>query len=186
MKIRRINRAIHRDLGYFFFGMCIIYGLSGIALNHRHQWNPSYIVTQKSFGLQPPGEDITQTEEMALHFLAQLDREEELKTSLKRGDNLRIFIDNGSVTVNIFTGEGELETVRRRPVFREVNFLHYNTPRKLWTWFSDLFAAGLIILAFTGLFILKGKKGITGRGAWLTGAGIAVPLAMLMLYFTGW
>lgn len=185
MKFRRINRAVHRDLGYFFFGMCIIYGLSGIALNHRHHWNPSYIITQETFRLTPPGEDVADNADMAMHFLEQLDREDEFRTSLRSGDNLRIFIRNGSVTVNRYTGEGDLETIRPRPVFREVNFLHYNTPRRLWTWFSDLYAGGLIVLAFTGLFILQGKNGITRRGAWLTGAGIIIPLALLFYYLNG-
>ena len=185
MKLRRINRAVHRDLGYFFFGMCIIYGLSGIALNQRHQWNPSYIITQETFRLTPPAEDVEGYTEMAMHFLEQLDRKDEFRTSLRSGDNLRIFIRNGSVTVNRYTGEGDLETIRPRPVFREVNFLHYNTPRRLWTWFSDLYAGGLIVLAFTGLFVLKGKNGITRRGAWLTGAGIIIPLALLFYYLNG-
>ena len=73
------------------------------------------------------------------------------------------------------TGEGLLEHARRRTVFFEVNYLHYNTPKNLWTWFSDIFAGALILLAISGLFILKGKKGITGRGAWLTAAGLIIP-----------
>ena len=182
MKIRKINRAIHRDLGYFFFGMCIIYGLSGIALNHRHQWNPNYIITQKSFTLTPPGEAVDDNRELAMHFLEQLERGDEFRTALRSGDNIRIFIRNGNVTVNMFTGQGELETIRPRPVFRQVNYLHYNTPRRLWTWFSDLYAGGLIILAFTGLFILRGKNGITRRGAWITSAGIIIPLVLLYYY----
>ncbi len=185
MKLRKLNRAIHRDLGYFFFGMCIIYGLSGIALNHRHHWNPSYIVTQKSFSLKPPGEEITDNRDMAMHFLEQLDREDEFRTSLRSGDNLRVFIRDGNMTINMYSGEGSLETIRPRPVFRQVNFLHYNTPRRLWTWFADFYAGGLILMAVTGLFILRGKNGITGRGAWLTGAGILIPLALLFYYLNG-
>ncbi len=185
MKIRKINRAVHRDLGYFFFGMCIIYGVSGIALNHRHQWNPNYIITQKSIQLAPPHEEITDNRELAMHFLEQMEREGEFRTSLRSGDNLRIFITHGNVTVNLSSGSAELETVRPRPVFREMNFLHYNTPKKLWTWFSDMYAGGLIILAFTGLFILRGKNGITRRGAWLTGAGIIIPLVLLFYYLNG-
>jgi hypothetical protein len=42
--------------------------------------------------------------------------------------------------------------------------MHLNHPKKLWTWMADIYAAVLIILAVTGLFVLKGKKGITGRG----------------------
>ncbi len=184
MSIRRINRAVHRDLGYFFFGMCIIYGLSGIALNHRHHWNPNYIITQESHNLETVSRD-TDDKDMALFFLEQISRSDEYRTSLRSGDDLRIFIRNGSITVNMDTGQGKLETVRPRPVFRQVNFLHYNTPRKLWTWFSDLYAASLIVLAFTGLFILKGKNGLGGRGKWLTGAGIVIPLVLLFYYLNG-
>lgn len=193
MKLRRINRAVHRDLGYFFFGMAIIYGLSGIALNHRHQWNPNYIITQQELQLsipdRKPATELDQAEDAnrsdALFFLGQLGLEGDYRTHITTNDGLRIFIRGGSLTVNSSNGEAHLETIRRRPVFHQVNFLHYNTPRKLWTWFSDLFAAGLIILAFTGLFILKGKNGITGRGAWLTGAGIVIPLVMLYIYLNG-
>jgi hypothetical protein len=49
-------------------------------------------------------------------------------------------------------------------------------------WFSDLYCVVLIIVTITGLFVLKGKKGITGRGAWLTGLGVVLPLAFLVFY----
>ncbi len=182
MNIRKINRAVHRDLGYFFFGMCIIYGVSGIALNHRHHWNPNYIITQESLRLTPPADELSDNREVALHFLEQLDRADEFRTSLRSGDNIRIFITHGSITIDPVSGEGELETVRPRPVFKQVNFLHYNTPKKAWTWFADMFGAGLIILAVTGLFILRGKNGITRRGAWITSAGVLIPLLLLFYY----
>jgi hypothetical protein len=38
-------------------------------------------------------------------------------------------------------------------------------------------------LAITGLFLVRGKKGITGRGAWLTALGIIIPLVYLIIYF---
>jgi len=58
--------------------------------------------------------------------------------------------------------------VRNRVIFSEVSYLHYNKPIKLWTWFSDLFALGLILMAISGLFLVQGKKGITGRGGVMT------------------
>ncbi len=182
MKIRKINRAIHRDLGYFFFGMAIIYGLSGIALNHRDDWNPNYIIRQDTLSLNLRGVPSEAGKEMAMFFLEQLGEEHAYRTQIQSGQNLRIFIRGGSVIVNPETGYAQIETIRKRPVFHQVNFLHYNSPRKLWTWFADLFAAGLIILAITGLFVLKGKNGITRRGAWIAGAGILIPLTLLFMY----
>ncbi len=172
---------MHRDLGYFFFGMCIIYGLSGIALNHRHHWNPSYKIIQESFTVDLPPEDGNLDRGDVEGILAKIG-EESYKTHITSANNLRIFIDDGSVNINLLTGEGNIEKIKRRPVFYEVNFLHYNTPKKLWTWFSDIYAAALIIISITGLFILKGKNGITQRGAWLSGIGIIISIILLFIY----
>jgi len=57
----------------------------------------------------------------------------------------------------------------------EMNQMHLNTPKRLWTVVADVYAVGLIVLAITGMFV--GKTGITGRGAWLTGAGVLLPVA---------
>jgi hypothetical protein len=39
-----------------------------------------------------------------------------------------------------------------------------------------------MLITITGLFVIKGKKGITGRGAWLTTLGLIVPLVLLLMY----
>lgn len=181
MNWRKINRVLHRDLGYFFFGMCIIYGLSGIALNHRHDWNPNYIVTQKDIKVTLP-ETEGRFEKPEVKKILEEIGEDSYRTHIQSASNLRIFVEGGTININPETGAGYLEKIKRRSVFYEVNFLHYNAPKKLWTWFSDIYAVALIIISITGLFILKGKNGITRRGAWLTGIGIIVPLFLLYLY----
>ncbi len=182
MNLNKLNRVLHRDLGYFFFGMTIIYAISGIALNHRHDWNPNYIITQEEFTKDIRVSPSEIDRDFALQILDDLDVSAEYRTHLVAGDIFRIFVRDGSVSINLAEGTGELEIIRKRPVFNQINFLHYNTPQKLWTWFSDLYALGLIIIAITGLFIIKGKNGITGRGAWLTTLGIIIPLIFLYIY----
>ena len=103
-------------------------------------------------------------------------------TFLRSETSLEIFLDGGSVSVDLPTGDAVVESVRNRRILSEMNFLHLNNPKKLWTYLADLYAVCLAILAITGLFVLKGRKGITGRGAWLTGIGVAVPLVFLFLY----
>ncbi len=180
-KWRKWNRILHRDVGYFFFGMTIIYALSGIALNHIDDWNPSYIIENRNIRT---GGALTDTASAAAvkQFLSThgLDGKYKSHYSPRQG-YLKIFIVNGSVDLDLNNGKGVIERLQRRPLFFHVNFLHYN-PKKLWTWFSDLFCVALILLAVTGLFIIRGKKGITGRGAWLTSIGIIIPLILLFLY----
>ena len=184
MNLRRINRATHRDLGYFFTGMIIIYALSGIALNHRNDWNPNYSIKTKTLTLKVPSVIKSDEEEKAVTMvLKQIGEEDNYRKHYFPADNeLKIFLKGGgSVDVNLDTGKTLYEKLKKRPVFFEVNLLHYN-PGRLWTWFSDTFSVALIILGITGLFILKGKNGITGRGAWLTIAGIIIPLIFLFMY----
>lgn len=95
---------------------------------------------------------------------------------------LKVFIKDGSVYINLTTGQGIIEMTKRRMLFREVNYLHYN-PIKYWTWYSDIFAGALIILGLSGILIPKGDKGITRRGAWLTLLGIVIPGIYLFIYF---
>lgn len=176
------NRVLHRDIGYLCVGMTVIYALSGIALNHIGDWNPSYRVTRTQVQWSSlPGEGRI-PEGAVLAFLDQIGEDGSYKKHYSPQPGLiKVFLKGGSVVVDRATGQGVLEKVSRRPIFYEVNFLHYN-PKRLWTWFSDLFSVALIVVALTGLFVVRGKKGITGRGAWLTGLGVVLPLVLLVMY----
>jgi hypothetical protein len=184
MKLRKLNRDLHRDLGYLFFAMTVIYGLSGIALNHIDDWNPNYIIRTKEISAEKSTINLTNiSREDAQLLVKEIAPGEKYKNHyLPDKETLKIFLKDGSVTINTQTGQGTLETSKRRPLFHQVNYLHYN-PRKWWTIYSDIFAGSLILLAVTGLFVLKGKTGITGRGAWLTSAGIIIPIVFLLLYY---
>lgn len=184
MKLRKLNRDLHRDLGYIFFFMTIIYGLSGIALNHIDDWNPSYVV--KSSEIKIDNSLLNKDElnrENIIGLLKKYVPEEKYKNHYFPNDNnLKIFIKDGSINIDLETGQGIIETSKRRPVFHQFNYLHYN-PRQWWTIISDIYAISLMLLAITGLFVLKGKNGITGRGAWLTGLGIIIPIVFLLFYY---
>ena len=181
--IRKWSRILHRDIGYFFIGTTIIYGISGIALNHMSDWNPNYSVTIKPFETSINLEKEEGVKENVLLLLDKVDNRENYKKHYYKSDNhLKIFLKGGSsIDVNVKKGVGEVEYLKRRPVFYESNFLHYN-PNRIWTWFSDAFAAALILFAITSLFMVKGKKGIRGRGGIYTAVGILIPLIFLIIY----
>lgn len=180
-KWRKWNKAIHRDFGYFFLGMTIIYGLSGIALNHMKDWNPNYMIINEEIQVEPLDHKLNKTEVKAI--LEVYDEADNYKNHYYPNDGIiKIFIEDGTVFINTKTGEGLLEKTKRRPIFREVNYLHYN-PIKYWTWYSDIFSGALILLGITGILIPRGAQGITKRGAWLTILGIIIPIIYLFAYF---
>ncbi len=180
MNWRKWNRLLHRDFGYLFFGMTVIYALSGIALNHIKDWNASYIIDTDDIVITLPDSPHQLSEENVKKTLSKIGEDGNYKKHYYPDHStLKIFLKGGSLTVNTETGQALIEKVTRRPVFYYVNILHYN-PGKLWTYFSDFFCIAMILLAITGLFIIKGKKGISGRGAWLTILGVVIPLWFLI------
>jgi hypothetical protein len=181
-KLRKWSRILHRDIGYFFIGTTIIYGLSGIALNHINDWNPNYSIEVKHFKTPI---DLTKKDNLEDNIVKLLTEIAPKSTYKKyyfpQNDVIKIFMEGGSsIVVNTRSGKGRAEFLKKRLVFYKVNYLHYN-PNKWWMWFSDIFAAALIFLAVSSLFMVKGKKGLRGRGGIYTVLGIVVPL--LFLYF---
>ncbi len=177
---RKWNRVIHRDFGYFFFGMTIIYCLSGIAINHMHDWNPNYVIVTKKIQITPTNNI---DKNFIKSFLSENDIDNRyLNHYFPKKNELKIFLKDGSVNVNLISGKGLLEQTKRRLFFKPMNYLHYN-PIKYWTWYSDIFSGALILIAITGLFIVKGKKGITQRGAWMTITGILIPIIFLLMFY---
>lgn len=179
--IRRWNRAIHRDLGYFFFGVTLIYAISGIALNHLDDWNPNYSVTNEQYTFNKVSGKDEVTKSMVMHWLETTGYQELYKKYYFPDEHtVKVFLKGGSLVVNLKTGESNLELLQKRPLLYEFNYLHYN-PIKWWTYFSDAYSVALALLAITGLFIIRGKNGIKGRGAILTIAGIIIPTIFIFV-----
>jgi len=181
--LRKWSRILHRDIGYFFIFTSLIYGISGIALNHMSDWNPNYSVELKHFTTNL---DLGNTSFVKTNILKLLDNIDDSDNYKKHyypnKSQLKIFLKGGSsIIVNVDNGNGTAEYLKRRLVFYESNFLHYN-PNRIWTWFSDAFAAALILFSITSLFMVKGKKGIIGRGGIYLVLGIIIPIVFLMFY----
>ena len=182
MNIARFNRVTHRDIGYLIAGLTIIYAISGIALNHKHDWNPNYIIEDSGFKTDVKITRETLNKETALEILKNIPGTPEYKTwYFPSGNILTIFVEGGSVRINANSGEGTIERISKRPLFYQLNFLHYN-PGRWWKYFSDIYCVSLILVTVTGLFLVKGKNGITRRGAILTVIGVILPLVFLFIY----
>ena len=94
---RKWNNILHRDAGYLVVGMTIIYALSGIALNHLRDWNPSYEVTRQPVlwdGPLPAGEA---SREAVLAFLDRHGARDRYKSHYQPAPGqLKIFLHSGS------------------------------------------------------------------------------------------
>lgn len=176
-------RVLHRDVGYFLTGLVLVFCLSGVAVNHIADWNPSYARSTRALELGPlPG---TALDELEAAVVARVP----LDAARVRGrrladDGFHVFLpDGGEVSVDPATGRGTLLEVSRRPLLFESNVLHLNHLKGSWTFVSDAFAVLLAGLALTGLFMLRGDKGLAGRGKWFVAGGLVVPVAFVLHYY---
>lgn len=181
MKWRKWNNILHRDIGYLTVGLTIIFAISGIAVNHIADWNPNYKIEQSTFDIGPI--TAVSEEDMVRDVLQKLNIDaEKFKSFRPSPQKLQIFLDNQNIELNIQNGRGRSEVIKERALLHDFNFLHLNHPKKIWTYVSDIYALALLFLAISGMFVLKGKKGIKGRGAWLVSIGVLIPIFFLWLY----
>lgn len=182
--IRKWSRNIHRDLSFFFSGVILVYAVSGIAMNHKKDFNSDYIIRQEN--RQIPGEfpksKTDFSKEYVLGLLQTIGEENNYTKHYFPGEQqMKVFIKGGSsLVVDMQTGQALYESVKKRPVLSALNRLHYN-PGKWWTIFSDVFAVSLLIITFTGIVMLKGKKGLWGRGGIELIVGILIPIIFIFL-----
>lgn len=184
MSWHRVNRALHRDIGYLCVGFTLLYAVTGVLLNHLHDWNPTYALGTRETvvgPLPPAGDD----DEAAREVLRRLAVEKPpVSTFRPDPDTLDIFLEGGDkLAVHLPTGRVHAETVRRRTLVARLNDLHLNRPRLPWTWLADGYAALLAVLAVTGALLAVRKGSVSRRGVVLTLAGLALAAASLAFTF---
>ncbi|MBI9061444.1 MAG: PepSY-associated TM helix domain-containing protein [Marinilabiliaceae bacterium] len=175
-KGRKWMRQLHRDIGLLMIGVALVYGLSGILLNHMNGKNPSYSTTQKQLTLAKGlnGQLLKEAWQVVpdVPSIQQIGRLDE--------EHLRLLFDGGIGVYNAATGFTEYELHEKRWLNYYINKLHYN---KLsgWTAVADIFAGALIFLAVSGILMLplKGKKG-RRRGVLLV-LGLLIPIIFIVL-----
>jgi len=171
MKISRLLRIIHRDLGFFTVGFTLVYAVSGIILNHLSNKDPAFRVEAKTVQLTA---NLTESE-LADAWHADKNLPALIKVTRMDESRLRLLIKGGTGVYQSSSGSLYYEKNEKRVLVYWINRLHYNKV-KGWSPIADFFAGSLILLAITGLFIVKGKRGIAGSGKWYLLIGILIPI----------
>jgi hypothetical protein len=180
--VRPWLRAIHRDAGYLAVGLTFIYAVSGIAVNHIADWtdgDASFKNFQATHELGPLSGD---EQAVARAALAKLGVTETPKDVYRRSDDeIDVSLKNTTLHINQKTGHIDEEGKKPRFLLRVANWLHLNRGKKAWSYVADAYAAALLFLSFSGMFMLPGRKGFLGRGAILVAIGVAIPVVYVQL-----
>ena len=172
--LRKWLRILHRDIGFVATGFCLVYGISGIVLNHLGKNDPAYKTYESTIQLST----YLSAKEIENTWKGQENLPDIKRVTKVDDENYKLLIDKGIGVYSTITGVAEYEQYKKKPVIYFVNKLHYNKV-KGWTFMADFFAASLIFLAISGLVIVKGKKGLSGSGKWFVIIGLLIPLAYI-------
>lgn len=171
-------RAFHRDFGYLAIGFTVIYAISGIAQNHIEDWGDvSYRTYQSTKTIDPIADDAT--DEQAIAKVGALVDFGTPTSTFRAGDEVRLEYANGA-KVTAIGSEVTIQGRERRAFIGVANWLHTARNKKGWRYVADVYAVLLLYLAISGIFMIKGKLGLKGRGALLISLGVAVPVAAVM------
>jgi hypothetical protein len=173
-------RAVHRDAGYIAVGLTFVYAVSGLAINHIGQWDPNFksVVSRHQLAGALPADEKAAVRKV----LAELEVAEAPRDGYRESDGtLQIFTDERTIVVDPKTLVAVEKAEKPRFFLRLANWLHYNRGKSAWTFIADGYAVFLLFLATSGMFMLKGRKGMIGRGAVLVLLGAAVPFLYVQL-----
>ena len=172
-------RAIHRDIGYLAIGFTVIYAVSGIAQNHIEDWGDvSYSTYEKTFEIPAIAPDVPDA--IATKRVSDAAGLGTPSSTYRAGDEIRLEYANGAKAAAIGT-ELTIQGRERRAFIGWANWLHTARNKAGWKYAADVYAVFLLYLAISGIFMIKGKLGLQWRGALLISAGVAVPVAAVLL-----
>src|SRR5690606_8296248 len=121
-------------------------------------WNPNYSFETVDVDIGPLPTDSYDAMEAAVVERLELRPELVKGRFMETQTQLRVFFGEGEeVVVDTTTGRGSIKRISTHPVLYEVNALHLNNLKGWWTWVADLFAVSLIVLAITGMLMIKGR-----------------------------
>jgi uncharacterized protein len=172
-------RAVHRDVGYLVVGLTFVYAISGLALNHVEDWEPNFKTTEREHQLGPLSAD---PEAAAAEVVARLGLDAAPDDAYPIGDRDLVIVYE-SRTLEVDLASGRVLDTEQSPRFfvRTANWLHYNRQKGAWTAIADAYAVLLLFLAVSGALMLKGRRGLVGRGGVLILAGMGVPIVYLLI-----
>ena len=172
-------RAVHRDIGYLAVGFTVIYALSGIAMNHIDDWDPNFHATELTRTIAPIADEVGDAEAVR-RIAAAAGVTGKPDDVYRAGDEVRLSYPDGTK----LTAIGDTLTVQRRRdrmFFRVADWLHATRGKQAWKFIADVYAALLLYLAISGIFMIKGRLGLRWRGAALITLGLGAPIGYIVL-----
>ncbi|XOB60878.1 hypothetical protein ACMC56_09680 [Campylobacterota bacterium DY0563] len=194
--LSNIMRSLHRDLGYFFIGVTLIYSITGFILSARAlgwlkvEYNFTTVIQK---GIQKDDFKSKLLSEAKLGKLDVIYTKETFKTVEKNIKRLEFFkLENNilyfnragkfDIKYNQVTGESKIKYKDYPPYLKLFMNFHLSNNENVWFYLALVYSLVLAFFAISAMFIVKGKYGFKKRGIYLTSLGFLT--VFIFIYFS--
>jgi hypothetical protein len=195
--LSNISRSLHRDLGYFFIGITLIYAITGFILSARglgwfkydynFQTNISKNISSDDFKEKL----ITEAKNGKLDYIYKVGTKSVVEKNIKRltfskeeNDTLYFDYKYMHVIYNKNSGEANID-YKSYPAFLQMFISsHLSSNNRAWYYLALVYSIVLAFFALSAIVMVKGKYGFKKRGLSLMLAGILTVAIFLFFSFS--
>ena len=127
-------RALHRDVGYFVVGLTIIYALTGLAVNHIADWDPSFHQIERTHQVARTVPERRPSSGASACSTRSASRKRRARSIAPSDTQLEIVFDKRTLHLDPTSGRVVEEGQEPRLFLRLANWLHLNRGKKAWTY----------------------------------------------------
>lgn len=197
MTNNNLMRSLHRDLGYFFIGVTLIYSITGFILSVRGLgwFKEEYIFkTVISNNIKIENFQKVLLSEAKVGKLDSIYTPETAKVVernikrlvfTKKENNTLSFEYKTKIRIQYNISSGVVDVYYKAyPPYLEIFISsHLSTNNNIWFYLAMVYSLVLAFFAISGVFIVKGKYGFKKRGIYLTSIGILTVFIFIYLSF---
>jgi hypothetical protein len=196
MSNNNLLRSLHRDLGYFFIGVTLIYAITGFILSARglgwfkEEYSFKTIITQNIAIENFQKVLISEAKAGKLNYIYTTETKKVVERNIKRlvftkKENNTLYFEYKTkirIQYNITSGVVDVYYKAYPPYLEIFISSHLSTNNYIWFYLAMAYSIALAFFAISGIFIVKGKYGFKKRGIYLTTMGILT--VFVFIYFS--
>lgn len=194
---KSLSRNLHRDLGYFFIGITLIYAITGFVLSARGLgWFKNEYRFTTTIEKNIPIEDfksvlLEEARDGKLDYIYSTETAKVVQRNInrlvfmdKKGDIL-VFGSRKNFLINYNPIDGKAEVYYKAyPKYLQLFITaHLATNNYVWYYLAMIYSVVLAFFAISAIYIVKGKYGFRKRGALLTTLGVLTVFIFVYISF---
>lgn len=190
-------RTLHRDIGYFFIGVTLLYAITGFILSARAlgwfktEYKFSTVIEQNISKDELKIKLILEAKAGKLNKIYKKETYLSVEKNIRRlefveeQNNVLHFYrkNNFDVLYDKTSGLTQIKYIDYPPYLKIFIDAHKSNHEKVWFYLSMVYSFVLAFFAISSIFIVKGKYGFKRRGIYFTSLGVLTILVFIFFSF---